>query len=152
MRMCRRDIGPAAIEDVFVLTYDRMRRFNGAWHVEKAEAFPECVFLEIKRPQLFMEEIKKRQDIIQNLVIGVPILLPKEEEQFLKDIFGDSRHLAMSKGYIAAGKTYVTEGPLRGKEMLIQKIDRHRRMAKLPVPKARQLREIRLGLEIVEKQ
>lgn len=154
INLFRRYLSKVALKDAFVLTCDRMRKYEGAWHMEQREAFPECIFLETDMPECLFEEMKKYADVIGSLTQTplVPVMLSKEEEQFIENLFGSRRHLTMSKGYIMSGKAHVTDGPLYGREEMIQKIDRHRRTADVPVPSARQLRKIRLGLEITEKR
>ena len=52
-------------------------------------------------------------------------------EEFLRELGGEAHHVSMSRGVIRNGVTIVTEGPLEGKEAKIQKIDRHKRLAKI---------------------
>ena len=58
--------------------------------------------------------------------------------------------VGMSEGVIADGRTVVRSGPLRGREDLIRKIDRHKRVAFLDVGLLDQVR-VRVGLEITRK-
>ena len=74
-----------------------------------------------------------------------------EEESFLKGICGTGHHFGMSRGYIREGQTFVTEGPLQGKEHLIRRIDRHKRIARVGTPGEDRAREVQVGLEIVTK-
>ena len=39
LALCRKHLSKEAAKDVFVLTYDRMRRYEGAWHMEKRLVF-----------------------------------------------------------------------------------------------------------------
>ena len=73
----------------------------------------------------------------------------REEEQFLRGLCDGTHHSGMSRGYIQDGHTHITEGPLRGKERLIRKIDRHKRLARLEMPG--NLRDVNVGLEIYSK-
>ena len=43
----------------------------------------------------------------------------------------------MSTGYIKDGTTYVTQGPLQGREKFIRRIDRHKRLAWLMLRKGK---------------
>jgi transcriptional antiterminator NusG len=150
VRSCMRHLTGAAVKDVFCFTYDRMRRYEGSWHVEQRLMFPHYVFLESEDGERLAGEIKQYGKIFAVLG-GRDALAPvcKEEEQFLRDLCGESRHSGISKGYIRGGCTCVTEGPLRGKERLIRKIDRHKRIAKLEMPGS--FRNVNVGLEIYEK-
>lgn len=74
-----------------------------------------------------------------------------KEEKFLRILCGRRNHIRMSKGVICNGITQVTEGPLKGREAQICKIDRHKRLAKLRMQGEQNTRYIPAGLEIVEK-
>lgn len=126
--------------DVFIPTYDQMKRYQGAWHIEQKPVFPEYIFLESNRKIDFKDDYVKESEL----------LLP-EQEMFLRNMMNNQGHIAMSTGYIKDGCTYVTDGPLQGKENLICKIDRHKRLAKLTFPTGNTSRELNAGLEIVSK-
>lgn len=57
----------------------------------------------------------------------------------------------MSKGVIRNGRPVITSGPLKGREGLIRKIDRHKRIADIEIPLAGERRQVTVGLEIYEK-
>ena len=149
LEACRRNLSRIALKDAFIFTYDRMRKFKGEWHLERQLLFPECVFLESEDKRRLSEELKEYKKAK---------LLPvrKSEEMFLSSLCGKDHHLAMSRGVIQDGITWVIEGPLRGWEDSICRIDRHKRLARLAAPKsfAPELTKgsISAGLEIVEKR
>ena len=93
------------------------------------------------------EEIRKKAMQIAEKSIE---LLP-EPESFLRGFLGEKQHLHMSRGHIREGQTYITEGPLRGKEKMIRKIDRHKRLARLELPVADGIQTLYAGLEIFSK-
>ena len=159
-----------ALKDAFVFTYDRMRRYEGAWHLERQMLFPGYVFLESKDMKCLQEELKRYPRIFQRGKSSCPMVpLEPEEERFLRKLYGREHHSQMSRGYIRNGQTFVTEGPLQGKEYLIRRLDRHKRIAWIGMPveegkrqsetrdvrmlrrDRRGLQEIQVGLEIVSK-
>ena len=76
----------------------------------------------------------------------------KVQEAFLKGLMQpDTKRITMSTGYIKDGITYVTEGPLLGREKFIRKIDRHKRLAWLMIPAGNSIWKMSAGLEIVSK-
>ena len=156
MRSCMQHVSGKALKDIFLLTYDRMRRYQGAWHLEQQPMFPHYLFLESENGEQLLEELAEYEDFV-TVFREKDYLIPvhREEEQFLRGICGNSHHLSMSRGYIRNGQTCVTEGPLRGREGLIRKIDRHKRLARLSMPGGsglkEELREMYAGLEIVAK-
>lgn len=178
--MCKEYLSEEALQEAFVVTYERMRRYEGAWHLELKPLFPHYIFLETRDEKRLAEELKQFPEafpIFKNrgtILEGRIIPLKPEEEQFLRTICGDKHHIQISRGYIQGGKTFVTEGPLKGRECLIRKIDRHKRMARVRIPKKSEdskyeggiiqesevsdslgntegLRELQIGLEIVRK-
>lgn len=130
MEVCRRNIASDILRDAFILTCDRMKRYEGSWHIEKRELFPDSVFV----------ETGDSGELLKYLFCCEHLLIPREdgslagrvapdEESFLRKLCGPAHHLSMSQGYIRDGKTYVVEGPLAGMERRIRKIDRHKRIA-----------------------
>lgn len=79
------------------------------------------------------------------------IAIEKAEEEMLKEMSGAGRNLSMSKGVIRKGKLQVLEGPLQGREKLIRKVDRHKRIAFLTVEGVGDEMCLQAGLEITEK-
>ncbi len=147
--LCRKYLSSMAAKDIFVLTYDRMRRYGGTWHVEKKLLLPCCIFLESENVTLLLKELREREMEYKK---GVGLLrIKKDEEKFLKVLYGGGRHLKMSKGVIKNGVPEVTAGPLKGMEQRICKIERHKRLAKLALSTEQGIGYITAGLEITEK-
>ncbi len=137
-----------------MLTYERMRKYEGAWHLERWNLFPECVIFECKGEEELRQilqglekELFLNGDRIETRVIAVE----KAEEEMLKEMSGAGRNLSMSKGVIRKGKLQVLEGPLQGREKLIRKVDRHKRIAFLTVEGVGDEVCLKAGLEITEK-
>lgn len=149
MSLCKDFFLDSAFTDAFVLTYERMRRYQGAWHLEKQLIFPANVLLESANENVLQERLIQYMKVtgcsrqIQKLAL--------EEERFLRFLCGKMNHIEMSRGVICQGITKVTEGPLKGMERQICKIDRHKRLANLRMPEGQKIRYIPAGLEIVEK-
>ena len=76
--------------------------------------------------------------------------LTSEEAAFVSEFGGADHVVGMSQGVIEDGRTVVRSGPLRGREGLVRKIDRHKRVAYLDVGLLDQAR-VRVGLEITRK-
>ena len=105
--------------------------------------FPDCMFAEGENAEMLEAESGMKLDFRP---------VSPENERFLKELCQNKRHLPMSVGYIKDGRTYVTSGPLRGKEEWIRKIDRHKRLAKVELPDRGEMAEMYMGLEIVSKE
>lgn len=77
--------------------------------------------------------------------------LDEDEIVFIKS-FADKKYTVdMSTGFIQGDKIFVTEGPLQGKEGLIIKIDRHKRIAYLQLSMFNKETIAKVGLEIISK-
>jgi transcriptional antiterminator NusG len=177
LALCRKHLSDAAAKDIFVLTYDRMRRYEGVWHVEKKLLFPSYIFLDSGDGMFLSDELKRVQSYgsprSDTWGYGITkrrgrlIRVDEDAERFLKFLFGNQYHLEMSHGVIKDGITRITEGPLKGMEQRIGRIDRHKRLAKLLLTVNRDQRRgkkqdpqeigeqdfryITAGLEITEK-
>ncbi len=148
----KRNMSKAALKDAFIFTYDRMRKFQGKWRVEKQLMFPGYIFLESDNEEALTEEWQQYKGVANLLQEKNAILhVQKKEELFLTSLCKEARHLGMSKGVIRDGVTLITEGPLQGMEERICRIDRHKRLARLKPPEGSVSGSILAGLEIVEK-
>lgn len=126
-----------------------MRKYEGIWHLERQLLFPGNIFLESNDEEIPSEEIEKWIGIVwQKFSL---IRLGKREEDFLKKLCKDEHHLEMSKGVICKGNTQITEGPLKGLENRIDRIDRHKRLARVDIAGNPGCCYITAGLEITEK-
>ncbi|NBH72676.1 hypothetical protein D3Z51_11720 [Clostridiaceae bacterium] len=125
------------LQEVVCFEYHRMMRYGGSWHLERRTLLPGCIFL------VGTADIKLKER-------AVP-LIPCESP-YLKELCQEDNLIAMSKGIIKAGKTIVTNGPLKGRERLIKRIDRHKRTAEIEIFLSGQKEQVTVGLEIYEKQ
>ena len=111
--------------------------------------FPGYVFLESEDEEILSEELegcgltfRERQSLFR---IG------NKEEEFLKRLCGAAHHLEMSRGVLHQGSARITEGPLKGMEKRISRIDRHKRLARVEMTIKPDNHYIQAGLEITEK-
>ena len=132
---------PDRADSILTFTCDRMRRYEGAWHLEEKTFLPDSFVVEEEEPT-FLDELQQQQKVIP---------LKREGQTFLQEFCGSDHHIALSKGRIRNGKTEVLSGPLCGREHLISRIDRHKRLAQLNVPGMEPVGKLCVGLEIVEK-
>ena len=127
--------------EAFVFTYEKMKRYEGSWHLLREPLFAGYIFLVVKD-----QMIPEKEDDQSVIPVG------SEDTRFLEEIGGKEHHIPMSRGYIKEGQTCVTEGPLCGRESQIRKIDRHKRLARLECPVDQYQRKgLWAGLEIVSK-
>lgn len=148
----RKKIPADILRDIFMFTYERMKRYQGSWHIETAELFPDYVFMETDDIAALSGEMEPYRAFVQVLE-GTDMLwrVPEAEEEFLRSLCGKEHHLGMSWGYIKDGETHVINGPLVGMERRIRKIDRHKRIARVMLPAGEPGRLMAAGLEITSR-
>lgn len=152
IKSCRRNIPADILQDAFVFTCDRMKRYQGSWHVEKQELFPGYVFLETGDICALADALELYRPFVCVLEDESLLrCLEPEEEELLRLLGGSSHHLALSRGYIRDGITHITQGPLAGMEQQIRRIDRHKRTAQVRFRSEGLDRSFMAGLEITSK-
>ena len=139
MASCRRKIPADILQDIFTFTCDRMKRYQGSWHIEKTSMFPDYVFLETGNIRALSECLEPYRESVCILsdpaeYHGMLRRVSPEEEELLRRLGGQEHHLGISQGYIRDGITHVTQGPLVGMERKIRRIDRHKRIAWIDYP------------------
>ena len=60
-------------------------------------------------------------------------------------------YIAMSYGYIVDNQLMINKGPLSGRSDMVNRIDRHKRIADIEVYLWHQPKRVRVGLEIIDK-
>ena len=83
-------------------TYDRMKRYQGQWHVEQGIAFPDIIFLESEDPETLEQELHDKCPDSRM------IRLSSEQKGLFAQLFGEEKHMPLSKGHIRQGQTCVT--------------------------------------------
>lgn len=77
--------------------------------------------------------------------------LSEMEKNYLLSFCNDKYITEESKGFIVGDKIFINSGPLKGKESIIRKIDRHKRRAEIEMKCLGDKRKIIVSLEIVSK-
>lgn len=133
-------------DKVFIFTYDRMKRYQGAWHVEQDVCFPKAIIVETEN------EVNVFQKMAHAYMECSAAVIPPAVKDILEKISDDNQHIRMSGGVIADGKMQITDGPLVGMEKYVKKIDRHKRLAWLEfeIDDGMHLK-MQVGLEITSK-
>lgn len=141
----------------FVPMMERKYKIKGIYQILRKPMFPGYLFIKTDEQQDYIEtlfyEYRMKLTGFRKLLKydeeGTSAL-HEEEIRFLDDILDEEYTLKMSKGRIYKGVTIVEEGPLKGLEKNIRKIDRHKCLANLYVKVLD--KEVYAGLEITEKE
>lgn len=150
---CRMLIDKEILLDSFIPRFTKMIKINGKWKKQEEILFRGYVFLITDRINELYQELKKVPDITKLLGNYKDTIYPLtvHEVLFLKN-FSDANHLVeLSLGYIEGDKIVVTSGPLQGREGLIKKIDRHKRIAYIELEFLGKISKAKVGLEIISK-
>lgn len=158
------------LKEVICFQYQRMLRYGGSWHLENRALLPGYIFLSQSRAEkpdkkAGKEEISAKKNSrgskeVQRMVertadrtVGerLPFMTPCKVS-CLKELCSEGNLIGMSQGVIKDGIPVVIHGPLKGREHLIRKINRHKRTAEIELQLAGQTERMVVGLEICEKQ
>lgn len=137
---CQKLAEAESLQEIVCFQYQRMMRYGGRWHMERRALLPGCIFLSGAEKMVLKN--RDREDLSLS-----PCEIP-----YLKMLCSDDGLIDMSRGIIRNGTAVVTEGPLKGREQLIKRIDRHKRTAKINVPLEGKNVEVTVGLEIYRKE
>lgn len=128
-----RRVAADALDDTAVLRREVARRRDGSWITEVSTMFPGYVMLASHDPDLLQAQLKLITAPVRLLRTGGAVstlaTLDAAEVELIHALGGAGRTVAMSRGAIVDGALAVEHGPLRGREDLIVRVDRHRRMA-----------------------
>ena len=120
--------------------------------MKKKVLFPGYVFVVTEDMDQLYQSLKSVAGLTKLIGTGREVVpLTEEEKQFMLDLGGEEQVVPLSEGIIENSVTKIRSGPLKGREGLIRKIDRHKRKAWLEVEMFGRKQEIEVGLEIVAK-
>lgn len=75
----------------------------------------------------------------------------ENEKNFLLCFCDDEYVVKESRGFMVGDKIFITSGPLKGRESVIRKINRHKRRAEIEMEFLGENRRIDVSLEIISK-
>lgn len=155
IRSLRQRIPGFVLQNAFLFSCDRMRKYLGEWHTDRQLMFPGYVFLETEVPEELLRALKQYRgaaEILEDRRGRLLLPVKPEEEKRLRFLFGEERHLGMSAGIERGSGTEIISGPLRGKERLIKKINRHKRVAVLNMSLSDCGGDLWAGLELLREE
>lgn len=152
IRQCQTVIPKEILEKSFLPCFEEMKRYKGAWHKEQKLLFPGYVFLISGNPEQLYRSLKPVIGLTKLLKTGDQIIsLTESEIQFLLRFGGKEQLVKMSIGFMEQDQVTILDGPLKGMEGYIKRIDRHRREASLELPMFGRILDVKVGLEIIAK-
>ncbi len=142
------------IKECFIPRREVMRRVEGSWISIRETLFPGYLFVETDNIQHVMERLARITAFTRLLGVSDEKVIPLSQDEvawltaLMKPL---DKVVEMSVGVIEGDQVIVTDGPLKGHEALISKIDRHKRLAFLDMRMFGRTKTIKVGLEIVRK-
>jgi len=154
IRFCKSHLPREVLEDAFQFSCERMKKYLGAWHVDTYPVFPGYVVLESFCQELLSEELERRcgRDGREDILSGQgnsPVPVGQEEERLPKALGGERRLMGLSRGIVKDGAIRIAEGPLAGRESLIERLNLHKRVAVLRLKPAGGGRNVWAGIDIL---
>ena len=148
-----RAIAGEAVHDCFSVRRQAFFRLKGVWELQEQHLFPGYVIAITQDTSTLAEALGLLADEpVRPLVndAGEPIALDAPTVALLSELAGPNHLIAASEGAIVDGRLVVYSGPLAGREDLVTKIDRHKRVAYLDMSLLGRS-SVRMALEVVAK-
>lgn len=153
LAQCGKRIPSEVLERIFIPYYEEKKHIRGKWMIQRKVLFPGYVFAVTEDVGKLYEELHSVIGLTKLIGTGKEIVsITEEEKRFLLEFGGEEQLVEMSEGIIVGDRTIILKGPLKGKEGMIRKIDRHKRKAWLEVEMFGRRQEVQVGLEIIEKR
>lgn len=153
IRSCKQRLSTFALDDAFSFSCERLWRVEGQWKRMEKEMFPGYVFLESSHLDALSDELEEYRKILRVMEEpGYLISVYEEEERYLTELCGKEHRLELSYGYRDQenGTSYITAGPLEGRQNQIIKIDWHRRFAQIEIVLAKRTAVVWAGVDITK--
>ena len=120
----------------FVPKIEKWMKKDGEKRFFEVPMFPSYIFIETAfNEQEFHDvvvdlekDLGSMMKVLQSDTQTV-LALTNDEKKLLKSLLNDDHLITHSTGVIIDSKLIVQDGPLKGKEELVRKVDRHKRLA-----------------------
>ncbi len=152
-KACKQVISNEVLKDCFIPYIIRNKKYKGEWHMFQEILFKGYVFAISDKVDELYTELNNVPDLTKVVGRKEKIIYPISDEEvlFLEDFAKENHRIDMSYGFIVNDKVIIESGPLKGREGLIKKIDRHKRKAIIEMSFLNQTISASVGLEIISK-
>ena len=151
--MCKKFIDKKLYNDIFIIRFERVKKYYGEWHKEKKIMFPGYMFIDTNNPYKIYEQLRSVPELTN--ILGRDgdkfVSIETDKEILFKSMVNIDYEISVSTGIIVGDRVVVKKGPLVGMEACIKRIDRHKRIAILSTEMFEQKINVSVGLEIIEK-
>lgn len=152
--LLKRFVNEGVLQEAFIPRREVMRRNDGVTTKVIEILFPGYLFVVTEKPRELCAQLKDVPTFTRMLGGGDKRFIPlnQSEIDWLEKFCGVNRVVEMSRGVIEGNQVRVSEGPLKGREGVIERIDRHKQCAYVDMEFMGRVKSIKLGLEIVRKE
>ena len=152
-RRVRAVAGDAAL-GCFALRRQAFFREQGVWGLRETPVYPGYLFATVRDAGAFVDALSLIASEDVHLVgadgAGISACLTEREVRLIMELTDGGHVIGASVGRIVDGRLVVERGPIRGREDLVTRIDRHRRCAWLDMGLLGQP-SVSVALEVVSK-
>jgi len=127
--------GARLLEECFSPRFKTRHKFKGEWQDVEKLLLPGYVIAATTRPDALNLELRKVRELTKLLAVGETFVPLHEDERTWIETFtreGD-RTVPMSIAYKEGDTLVVTEGPLKGREALITRVNRRQCLAEVEI-------------------
>ena len=150
--MIRNVISSIYIEECFVPKRERMKKFQGCWHMVEEILFPGYVFGITDRPGELYQDLRRIPKLCRLLGREDEYFVPlnEEEESLVRRLGGKAHRTGISRVEVLEGKRIrVVEGPLKDYMGDVVKVNLHKREVAVQVEFMGRPVELYMGIEMV---
>lgn len=150
----QRFVDGETLREAFVPRRKVMRKKDGKEILVSEILFPGYVFVVTEKPEELFANLKYVPAFTRMLGCGGKNFIPLDqgEVRLLEAFCGTDRLVEMSRGILDGDGVRIDEGPLKGREGIIRKIDRHKRCAYVEMEIMGRKKSVKLGLDVVRKE
>lgn len=141
----------------FIPMEELLFKKSGITKKEMRILFPGYVFVESDlQEQQFLRVINFFVNTISELVCVLKysdkeIAMKESERHTLINLYNNNHCIELSYGVFEGDRVHIFEGPLKGQESIIKKINRHKRQAWIEIEIMGEVRLVNVALEVVNK-
>lgn len=141
----------------FIPLQERLFKISGSIKKEIKPLFPGYVFIESETSsQEFIKNIKIFISISSDIISILryadnSFAMRYAERQMLLSLCNEDHCIESSSGIIVGERVHITDGPLKDRESIVRKVNRHKRQAWIEIEFMGEIRLIGVALDVVEK-
>lgn len=139
-------------EEIFIPKIDMERRVRGIDELVTKPMFPGYIFFDTKEVDDLFYRLKKVNGLTKILRTGNDFTpITDDESEIIQRLGGADHRVIISTGYKEGDRAVITDGPLKDFSGDILRIDRRKRTAVIAVSLLGEVREIKVGLKVLNK-